>query len=470
MTARILIVDDMPTNIMLLQAILEEEFYDVVTAGSGEEALELAAREQFDLVLLDIMMPDQNGYCVCRRLKALSETRLLPVILVTAISDPEARAEGLAAGADDFITKPINAAELIARVRSVLRQKFMFDELSGPEDVSGSVVPFAAQLSGERDRTVALIDNGSALLTALKAQLVTFGEVRTLPMDDALDTICKMHIDLVALPISAQERGGLELLARLRGNPATRDIPILAAATEDRVAPIVRAFDLGAGDCVRLPASHREIEARVRTLLRRRMFAERLRGNVHLSLRLATTDAVTGLFNRHYLTSQLETMCMTAAADGTPLSLILLDLDRFKRVNDDYGHTAGDIVLRRIADMIAANVRGVDVAARFGGEEFAIILPSIGPEEAWQAAERIRRLIEKAEIDANGQCVRMTTSAGVATLTPGGDLNSLIARADRALYAAKYAGRNRTETDRDGDGDAGWSGDMGAGFHLANER
>ncbi|MBV7257738.1 diguanylate cyclase [Pacificimonas sp. WHA3] len=447
MTARILIVDDLPTNLLLLEAILEDEFYDVIKASSGEEAVEIAKREKPDLVLLDVMMPGEDGYSVCRRLKALSETRMLPVIFVTAIAEPEARAEGLAAGAEDFVCKPLNAVELIARVRALLRQKELIDEMCGPEDVSAALVPLYDGSAPHRARTIALVDNGSALLTALKPGLATFGAIRTLPIDGALDMIRSSEVDLVALPIAAHERDGLELLARLRGSAETRGLPVLAASIDERVAPIARAFDLGANECVKLPSARLEIETRIRNMIRRKKFSDRLRGNMHASLRLATTDAVTGLFNRHYLTHQLELLASAAHADATPLSLLLLDLDRFKDVNDQHGHTAGDHMLRRVAETIAANIRGVDVAARFGGEEFAVALPGIDSDEAVHVAERIRLLVAETRINVGGQEVGVTISIGVATLTTNGDMHNLVTRADRALYVAKDMGRNQTQVE-----------------------
>ncbi|MEM8827303.1 MAG: diguanylate cyclase, partial [Pseudomonadota bacterium] len=217
-----------------------------------------------------------------------------------------------------------------------------------------------------------------------------------------------------------------------------------AASMDGEVGPIVRAFDMGVSDCMRLPASRVEVEARVRTLIRRKQFADRLRGNMRQSFRLATTDAVTGLFNRHYLTDQLDIMIETANGSGAPLSLIIFDLDRFKAVNDTHGHVTGDMALRRVAEHLAANVRGVDVAARFGGEEFAVILPGIDMEEAHRAAERIRHLIAETDLEASdGAHFGLTISAGIASLIPGETAYDLVQRADLALYAAKEAGRNR---------------------------
>ncbi len=453
MSARILVVDDMPVNRMLLEAILEDEYFEVLTAANGAEAVDTALREGPDLILMDVMMPDENGFSVTRRLKTQADTRDIPVILVTARSDPDARAEGLLAGADDFVTKPISGPELVARVRSILNYKRIADELALPGTNGKLLVDIDSHVSDDRALRIALIDNMAAPLTQLRAQLAAFGEVRTLPLAGALETLRKSSVDLVALPIGARDSDGLRLLSRLRGHAETRDLPILAASIDDHVDPLVRAFEIGASDCLHLPAHNVEVETRVRALLRRKQATDRLRSSIHLSMRLATTDAVTGLYNRHYLSQQLDILIAAAHADNRPLSLILFDLDDFKRVNDRHGHHAGDRILQKVAELIATNVRGVDIAARYGGEEFAVVMPGLGLDGAMQVAERIRSILEKGGPPPPGlENIDITTSGGVATLSRGDDAKTLLANADDALYTAKSAGRNCVRCDRDSAG------------------
>ncbi|MGB3721782.1 MAG: diguanylate cyclase [Pacificimonas sp.] len=455
MSARILIVDDLPVNRMLLQAILEDEYFEVLVASGGAEATEIAARERPDLILMDVMMPNEDGFSVTQRLKAAPETHAIPVMLVTARADPDARVDGLSAGAEDFVTKPIRGPELIARVRALLQHKRIADELSIPSR-EGELV--AAPDSGgdrlSRDLTIALIDNLAAPLTQLRAQLATFGEIRTLPLPTALETLRKSNFDLIALPIGAQDSDGLRLLSRLRGHAETRDLPILAASLDDHSEPLVRAFEIGASDCLHLPAHQAEVQTRVRALLRRKRETDRLRSNVHRNMQLAITDEVTGLYNRHYLSQHLNLMIEAARDDDRPLSVALFDLDRFKAVNDQHGHHAGDRILRKVAELIATNIRGVDIAARYGGEEFAVIMPGVDLFGAELVAERIRHVVAAGGPPPSGmENIDITTSGGVAMLAMNDDASALLARADNALYAAKRAGRNCVRRDEDSDRD-----------------
>jgi two-component system cell cycle response regulator len=201
---------------------------------------------------------------------------------------------------------------------------------------------------------------------------------------------------------------------------------------------------MGVNDYLTRPVDRNELLARVRTQMKRKRFADHLRGRLEESVELAATDALTGLHNRRYMEVHLKTLMDAARAGGRPLSVVVIDVDRFKSVNDTHGHDAGDHVLREVARRIQRNTRGIDLACRLGGEEFVIVMPDTGMERARQVGERVRACIagEDFEIE-RGLRVAVTASVGVATLGEADTFPEMFKRADRALYAAKRGGRNR---------------------------
>jgi two-component system cell cycle response regulator len=304
-TGCILVVDDHEDNVELLRARLEAWGYEVRTARDGQEALDSVAASAPDLILLDVMMPSVDGNEVARRIKQNPALPFIPIIMQTALDSTESKVEGLEAGADDYITKPIEFAELKARLRSMLRIKRLQEELE------------------ERERQL------------------------------------------------------LEANERLR----------------------------------------------------------------HMS----RTDALTGLENRRSIERELDSMFAHGERLSEPLACVMSDLDRFKSVNDEYGHQAGDAVLKQFAAILKGAAREIDVVGRYGGEEFIVLLPGTVPDAAVTFAERVRKEVEASTFVFQGGSLRRTASFGVAgwphpRIT---DTDQLVRATDDAMYVAKETGRNR---------------------------
>ncbi len=238
---------------------------------------------------------------------------------------------------------------------------------------------------------------------------------------------------------------GLRLCSESRANPALRNTPVVVLVGDREYRKLAQALDLGANDYLRLPLDQSEFLVRIKTQMRKKRYADRLRLNVQLGMEMAVKDQLTGLFNRRYMAQHLETLLKGASAEQ-PISLLIMDIDHFKRVNDTYGHSAGDDVLRQFAERLALNVRGVDLACRYGGEEFVVVLSDTDPVIACSVGERLRRAVEQ-KIFHIGQPVAqlpITVSVGVASSFGGEDDSAaLLRRADEALYRAKREGRNR---------------------------
>ena len=203
---------------------------------------------------------------------------------------------------------------------------------------------------------------------------------------------------------------------------------------------------MGVNDYLTRPIDKNELVARVRTQLRKKGYADRLRHNVQLSLEMAITDQLTGLHNRRYMSRHLDTLIASAERAERPIAFLIMDIDHFKAVNDTYGHDSGDEVLREFASRISANVRGIDLACRYGGEEFVVVMPDTDVDFAATVAERLRRSVESVPfaISREPHNLNITISIGIAASEESGDTaDALLHRADKALYRAKREGRNR---------------------------
>jgi len=247
--------------------------------------------------------------------------------------------------------------------------------------------------------------------------------------------------DLILLDVDMPEHSGLDLCRRLKENPTTANIPVIFLTGSSDVDTKVHGFDLGAVDYVTKPFHPAELRARVRAALRMKRAQD-------LLTQRAQVDALTGLRNRAYLDERLASEVAGSARSGRPLSLVMLDLDHFKNLNDTFGHPFGDLVLQRVGDFLARSVRPCDVACRYGGEELAIILTDTTVVGAHAVAERIRAQVRQLDLAPRGKPVTVTASFGIAeaieVATRGGELraSALLAAADAALYTAKREGRD----------------------------
>jgi two-component system cell cycle response regulator len=448
MTARILVVDDIEANVRLLEAKLTAEYYDVSVASDGATALEKAAQELPDIILLDVMMPEMDGFEVCRRLKADPVTRHIPVVLVTALDGRRDRLAGLDAGADDFLTKPIDDVTLLARVRSLTRLKLVIDELRQREASGrrmGVIEGVGARLGGGGGRII-ICDDHERQAKRIADELGVEHRPVLEPDPEMAILAARARADLLIINIGAKAFDGLRLAAHVRSDEATRHTPILAIVEASERARVVKALEIGVNDLLPRPIDPEEMAARVRTLIRHKRYTDFLRNNLDHSLELAVTDPLTGLHNRRYMAGQLGALVRRAARGGEPVAALLVDIDHFKRINDSFGHDVGDEVLREFAVRLATNVRAVDLACRYGGEEFVVIMPDTGLEVAQRIAERLRLHVAGSPFRMHGveDPLSVTISIGVAcTRLEEDSPDALLKRADEAVYDAKARGRNQ---------------------------
>ena len=454
MTARILVVDDIPANVKLLEARLSAEYFDVVTATSGAEAIAVCRRGDCDVVLLDVMMPGMDGFETCRRLKQDRATAHIPVVIVTALDQPSDRVRGLDAGADDFLTKPIDEIALTARVRSLARLKTTVDELRlrAATSVSLGMPDPLAQASVEEGRggRILLVEDRTSSANQTLGALRDIHEIDVeKDAQEALFRSVTGSYDLFIVSLGVSGFDALRLCSQVRSLERTRHLPILCVADGEDRARILRGLDLGINDFLLRPIDRNELVARVRTQLRRKRYVDRLRDNVQASIELAVVDALTGLNNRRYFETHFATLVRQAADRGRPLSMMVLDIDHFKSVNDNHGHEAGDKVLKEFAARVRRVIRNADVVCRLGGEEFVVVMPDTPLAVAEKVGERVRAAIERDRfaIADDGRSIAVTVSIGIAERGQDVTADDLFRRADRALYRSKSGGRNRVSAD-----------------------
>lgn len=450
MTARVLVVDDVELNVKLLEAKLSSEYFQVIPAFNGPSALELADAELPDIILLDVMMPRMDGFEVCRRLKANPRTTDIPVVMVTALSDIADRLRGLEAGADDFLTKPVNDIALFARVRSLVRLKRMMEELRLREEICGR---FSNDESHDDPTqtlggaSILLVEQQGFGASRIADTLAPVAQsVRQVGTCEEAQSVLDESIELIIASLSMPDGDPLRLVSQWRASELYRQLPILLLADEGELPRLAKGLDLGANDYLIRPVDRNELLARVRSQVRRKRLQDRLRENYRRSLSLALTDELTGLYNRRYVVAHIEESIARIGHDGPPdIAIMMFDVDHFKLVNDQFGHPAGDDALRQLADRALRGVRSIDLVARLGGEEFVVVMPETNLSAAMTVAERLRHSVaaEPFLIQALGERRPITISIGVAVAAPGDTVDTLLQRADEALYEAKNGGRNK---------------------------
>jgi len=461
MVGRILIVDDVSTNRIVFKVKLAAAGYAPLLAADGAACLKMARDEHPDLILLDLMLPDMSGTEVLERLRADPVTRHIPVIMFSAGRDEAARLAALKAGADDFLAKPIDDQTLLARLRSFMRAGGSMDGLTSHKqrlELLGMAEPAA------RFETPGLV----AIVTARPETGLMLRHELSARSSDRFATMTQDHLfrdgrtddgetaDVFLIEADLDRPGaGLRLMSELRSRSGSRDSAFCILNRRAETDSTAIAFDLGANDQVDGTMHPDEMALRLHTLLRRKREDDRLRASVQDGLRMAMIDPLTGLHNRRYGVAQLSAIAERAVTEGTDYAVMVADLDRFKAVNDKWGHAAGDAVLVEVANRLAANLRASDLLARIGGEEFLIALPATSLAEARVVAERLCRAIEEVPVVlSSGARLTVTISIGLAisdealTLVASDSVTHLVDCADRALLASKSAGRNMVTISR----------------------
>ncbi len=449
MHERILLVDPVPASRILLRAALGEGFATARQAATGAEALEALAKDPPDVTMIHGQPRDMTSADLTRRLKAGWPS--VPVLVVAAAGSGSEVVEALRAGADAVLRRPVDGALLLAQLRSLKRAHGMQEEWQAREETArdlGFSEPGAAWAVRPRVALVGRPD-GTGIAERWRADLAGEPDLALVSMDP--------HAALTGAPADAYilhadldgPHAGLALMAELRARAASRNAAVLVILRAEDRSGAVMALDTGASDIVTEQAAPGELALRLTMQLRRKAETDRMRRSVEAGLRLAALDPLTGLWNRRYALPHLDRIAERASQTEQCWSVALFDIDRFKQVNDRFGHAAGDRVLAEVADRLRQHTRSVDLVARIGGEEFLVALPEGDLAVARQVAERIRQRVAETPIEVPGlRPVTVTVSAGIALGAPGVAVTDVLARADRALMRCKAGGRNQVRVAR----------------------
>ena len=460
MVGKILIVDDVATNRIVMKVKLQAAGYLPVLAANAAACLDIAARDAPDLILLDLLLPDMSGIEVLSRLRADPVTRTVPVVMFSASHDAAARAQAFRLGADEFLTKPMDDQTLLARIRSFMRARDQVESYGTPDGSIAMLGLAEAAATYHPPGQVAIVTARSDTALRLRRDIAAHSpdHVVTMTPDEALAeglrSAAAPDVFLIESDLG-NAANSLRLMSELRSRTNTRNAAVCLLVPAGSAVGAAVAFDLGANDVVSTSIPAEEIALRLARLLARKREADQMRASVQDGLRLAMIDPLTGLHNRRYGAAQLAAIADRASKSGTAFAVMVVDLDRFKSVNDRWGHAAGDAVLVAVAGRLAHNLRGGDLLARIGGEEFLIALPDTTLAEARGVAERLCHAVEEVRVMlGDGAGLRVTVSIGLAISNRGGlpdcidAVSEIVDRADRAMLVSKSGGRNQVTISR----------------------
>lgn len=462
MQGKILIVDPISTNRIVLKVKLASAFYEVLQASSADEACVAALRYAPDLVISAMALPDCDAADFARQLHANPQTRALPIVVIGDQPGAGSRLAALEAGVQDVMLRPLDDTLFLARVRSLIRAQNTAAEWQMRDDTSRAL-GFAEDQAefGPAGRSIVVstdTERARAWMEQIRPALRC--SLSYAPPDTALRDLSPGRVpDVFIMILEDEDRHSgdvLRLLAAIRATAITRHAGTLVIQPTPDPGLGAYALDLGADDLMVDGFEVVEFTLRVKALLRRKRVADQLRATVRSGLKAAVSDPLTGLHNRRYAMPHLTRVAEHAQATGRSFAVMVADLDHFKRINDLYGHASGDAVLIEAARRLRENLRGVDLLARIGGEEFLIVMPATPLSEARVAARRLCRKIgdEGFKVPGSNTPIDVTISIGVSmggtrgssnTNIDAVDANSLLDAADKALYDAKLQGRNQVQ-------------------------
>jgi two-component system cell cycle response regulator len=443
---RKVLVIDSAENGRSVEEVLAGHGYRTARLDEGARTVDNVLREAPDLVLLDLKGPAGDGAGLARGLKQDSRTRDIPIVLITDLEDQEGRVAGLEAGAEEFLTRPVRTIELLARTRSALDLRAYRDRAAGRTAAPDAAA--ASTLSDSRLPVVLVVEGHARDLKAAQAILKGL-HVRVETATSAEKALLFLHserVDAVIVDLLLPDMDGLEVCRRTKEVPGLRDIPLVVTTVMEDVDSRARTAETGADAFFVKPLQDREFRGRMKTLLARKASRDELERRCEAALKSAVIDWTTGLHSSGFFRSSLGLEIRRSERHTYPVSLLVMDVDDFGALNETLGREGGDIVLQEIAQVVRNSIREVDLAARTGEDDFAVILPYCDKAGAFQAAQRIKQALAAHHFyfEAFDDSARVTLSEGIAMFpSDAGTGDDLERKARQMLGLAKKKGKNR---------------------------
>lgn len=394
--SRVLVVGRKTGEIDHLIVRVSQDEYEVLRAYDGKQALDLALHAFPDIAIVDAMLPDMDGYEVTRRLKNTPKMRGIPVVLLTASGSPDANTRGLEAGADEFLSYPVDATELQARLQSLIALRRYEEQL---QSRLRSEKLFALETQTEEaasSKTVLLVEDDEVsaklILSCLKDCVCQIEHVT-----DGVSAVARAEkgdVDVILLDILLPGIDGFEVCQQIKKLPLAQHTQIVMITCLTDVESKIKGIELGVDDFFVKPIIKEVLVARVRALLRKKESIDRLTAEYAQAIHSAMTDPLTGLYNHGYFKQFLKLEIERSMRRRHPLTVMLFDIDDFKQYNDRLGHLIGDQILCELGQVVTSSLRQIDMAARYGGEEFGVVLPYTDLNGARVVAERLRQAVE----------------------------------------------------------------------------
>ena len=415
-----LIVEPSPTYQRILSRMLESYDFQLTFVDSATAGFRALTQQQFQMICVAMYLPDLTGIDFCQHVRQRNSE--VPIFIVTSETDPELLSSALTAGASDIIRK---------------------DDLPRLEESLHALIPlgpFRYNISGK----ALYLEDSLTVAKATDAKLKRLG----LQMDhafsiaQALQLLDNNKYELIMTDIVLQDNEtGIDFIQRLRADSRFAQTPILAVTSLESVHRRIQALQSGANDYISKPVLDEELFARINNLISATRLIEQLTRERQRLLELATKDHLTGLYNRHFLTELAKRRFADANRQQQALAVLVLDIDHFKQINDQYGHQTGDKVLKRVATALQAQCTAEQYLARFGGEEFVLLLPDSNLSTAHDKAQQLCQTLQQLQPEG----INTSVSIGVACLSTAREeyFDEVFARADKALYQAKQQGRNQ---------------------------
>lgn len=476
---RILLVEDSKIQLAALQMVLKKEGFDILTAQNGLEGVSSAIMEKPDIIISDILMPELNGYQLCRLLKNDKQTSHIPIILLTGLDQKQDEFWGMRAGADRYILKSPDFSDLKEAVRQLIEEEFQdADSIEKSQSTGGKSVDsrsikssinqlldkllFESTLSGEARKLANFVSDREALLKEAADLIHSLVDYSCFCLCLLSPKQTRLFYDLKH-PLPEEEINKIkDSLSSIFFDSIGKEKEVKTVFIKDSIKPDNSSKNKIVSKLTLLLKAHNECIGSISFYSERQnAFSPESENILNLladdfsmvfkllllydeTMELSITDGLTSLYNKRYFLDYFEREFVKAKRYNHKLSLILTDIDHFKSVNDTYGHLQGDSILKEVGLILKHIVRKADFPARYGGEEFVIVAPNTDLNGTGILAEKIRETVESHNFKGKKKPMKVTTSVGVASMNgKTADKLGLIKLADEALYEAKDTGRNR---------------------------